>query len=398
MNILFISIAWPSPGNGNLYSDLMDEFVLHGHRVHVAATHRSNDQDGKSQTTENGIQVLRIPSGKIMKASLLQKLISLLTLGGKFKRAINEYYGLEQYDLIIAHTPSITLSILYRKLKLKYGASLYLLLKDIWPQGSVDHKVFRKYSPPWIYFRIHEKRLYRVADYIGTMSPMGAKYLLSKNKFLTEQKVEVCPNSIRPAMHTGEKPDSGIRDKYGIPGDACVYIFSGNLGIGHGLHFLVEAIQALSDYSKAYFVIGGDGTHFRFLERKFTESKPGNVFLYNWLPRKDFEDILATSDVGLILLSKYTSPQFPSRLLSYLEYSKAVLCAVNSETDIGSIVDKEGCGLSVTHGDLDSFVNAVKTLSEQPDFRKKAGENGRKLLMERYTVSHSYEIIMNHFK
>lgn len=397
MNILFISIAWPSPGNGNLYSDLMDEFLMHGHRVHVAATHRSIDQNFSDLTVENDISVLRIPSGKIMKTSRLQKAISLLTLGGRLKSAINENFGNEHYDLIIAHTPSITMSILYRKLKRKYGARLYLLLKDIWPQGSVDHKVFRKYTLPWIYFRIHEKRLYRVADYIGTMSPMGAKYLLSKNDFLTEQKVEVCPNSIRPAVRTGDNTGYEIRDKYGIPRDACVFIFSGNLGIGHGLHFLVEAIQALSDYSKAYFVIGGAGTHFRFLEQKLPETERGNVFLYNWLPRKDFEDILATSDVGLIFLYNYTSPQFPSRLLSYLEYSKPVLCAVNSETDIGSIVDQEGCGMSVTHGDLESFTDAIKYISTQPEFRKRAGDNGRKLLMDRYTVSHSYDIIMKHF-
>jgi hypothetical protein len=58
----------------------------------------------------------------------------------------------------------------------------------------------------------------------------------------------------------------------------------------------------------------------------------------------------------------------------------------------------EGCGLSVTHGDLESFTKAVRSLSEQPDMRKSMGENGRKLLMDRYTVSHSYDIIMKHFQ
>ena len=189
-----------------------------------------------------------------------------------------------------------------------------------------------------------------------------------------------------------------IRDKYGIPGDACVFIFSGNLGIGHGLHFIIEAIQALSGYPKAYFVIGGSGTQFNYLEKKVKELLLENVFLYNWLPREDFERILATSDVGLILLYRYTSPQFPSRLLSYYDYAKPALCAVNKDTDIGTIVEKEGCGRSVDHGDLNSFIEAVKFFCEQVEKRKIMGENGRKLLMDRYTVSHSYKIIMNHFR
>ena len=398
MNILFISIAWPSPGKKNLYSDLMGEFVLHGHRVHVAATYRENGDNREQRTEENGISVLRIPSGRIMKTSYLRKALSLFTLGGKFKRSIYAHYGKESYDLILAHTPSITLSNLYRKLKRRYRAPLYLMLKDMWPQGSVDHGVFRKYSIPWIYFRMHEKRLYKVSDFIGTMSPMGAEYLLAKNPYLGRDKVEVCPNSIRPVEEVPPVPGQKIRDKYGIPGDACVFIFSGNLGVGHGLHFLVEALGKLSGYKKAYFVIGGAGTHYRFLESRLAENPTHNVFLYNWLPREDFEDILATSNVGLIFLYKYSSPQFPSRLLSYLEYSKAVLCAVNDETDIGSITEKEACGLTVTHGDMDGFIAAIKELSEKPEERKSMGARGRKLLMDSYTARHSYEIIMKHFQ
>ncbi|MCK4990043.1 MAG: glycosyltransferase family 4 protein [Bacteroidales bacterium] len=397
MNILFISIAWPATGNRNLYSDLMDEFVSNGHRVHVAATRYDNEGGMEELSEENGIKVLRIHSGKIMKTSYLRKATVLLTLGRKLRLAIRRNFGNERYDLIIAPTPPITLSVLYKKLKRKYQAPFYLLLKDIWPQGSVDLNVFRKYSIPWFYFRIHERRLYTVANHIGTMSPLGAEYLRSKNSFIPPDKVEVCPNSIRPAELSSKKGSHEIRDKYGIPRDACVFIFSGNLGKGHGLHFMVQAIQELADYPNAYFVFGGAGTHYTYLESRLAESDPGNVFLYNWLPRKDFEDILTTSDVGLILLYKYTSPQFPSRLLSYLEYSKAVLCAVNEDTDIGSIVEQEGCGLSVKHGDLDAFVDAVKILSEQVSERKLMGARARSLIMDRYTATHSYEIIISHF-
>jgi len=397
MHILFISIAWPSPGEKNLYTDLMDVFVLRGHRVHVVGNQEKNKQSPTSCTVEKGITVLRVSTGKIRKTSYLKKATTLMTLGAKMRKAIQAHFAHEHFDLMVAPTPSITLSVLYKRLKRTYQMPFYLLLKDIWPQGSVDLKVFKKYSIPWLYFRMHEKRLYKVADYIGTMSPLGAKYLLSKNGFLPEHKVEVCPNSIRPMEQSPAPGHHAIRDKYGIPRDACVFIFSGNLGIGHGLHFLVEALKALSDYPGAYFVLGGSGTHYHYLEEKIAAMSSNNVFLYSWLPREDFEQILASSDVGLVFLYRYTSPQFPSRLLSYFEYSRPVLCAVNQETDIGSIVEEEACGLSVDHGNLDAFVKAVKYLSEHGEERESWGRNGRELLMERYTVSQSYEIIMNHF-
>ena len=397
MNILFISIAWPEPGNRNLYTDLMDEFVSNGHSVYVVGTQDADMNTRHSLTEENGIRILRVLSGKIRQTSYIRKFISLISLGGKMMVAIKESFGQENFDLIIGPTPPITLSRLFKRLRKYYDAPFYLLLKDIWPQGSVDLKVFRKYSLPWLFFRSHEVRTYKVADYIGCMSPLGRQYVLDNNSYLPEQKVEVCPNSIRPISSVPENISFDIRDKYNIPRDACVFLFSGNLGIGHGLHFLTEAIKALADYPGAFFVIGGSGTQFQYLQKSLAEFSPPNALLYSFLPRKDFEQMVATSDVGLIFLYRYTSPQFPSRILSYFEYAKPTLCAVNRETDIGTIVDANRCGRSVIHGDLRAFIDEVKYFSENESERKKMGKNGRKLLMDRYTARHSYEIIMSHF-
>jgi len=398
MKILFISIAWPAPGQINLYTDLMSEFVANGHEVLVVGT-QHNDRDHKRQySEENGMRVVRVFSGKIRKTSYLRKFTSLLTLGNKIERAVKAYFGSENIELIIAPTPPITLSLAHRRLKRHFAARFYLLLKDIWPQGSVDLGVFRRYSVPWLFFRSHEKRIYKLADHIGCMSPLGVKYILEKNAFVSREKIEVCPNSILPRAEETTDRALSIRDKYAIPRDACVFIFSGNLGVGHGLHFLVEAIEALKDYPDAYFIIGGAGTKLSYMEKQFELLKPSNALLYSWLPREDFEQIMQTSDVGLILLYKYTSPQFPSRILSYLDHSKPVLCAVNAETDMGAIVEETDCGRSVLHGDTEGFISAVKFFAENPERRLLMGKNGHKLLLDRYTVRESYNIIMKHFQ
>lgn len=399
MNVLFISISWPSPPERNLYSDLMEEFVVNGHKVYVVAASGQDAPGNQTVCTENGITVLRINSGKISKTSYIRKSMSLFTLGHKIALGIKKQLSETKFDLIISHTPPITLSSLYHKLKKKHNIPLYLLLKDIWPQGSVDHKIFRKFSVPWFYLRYHEIRIYKIADYIGCMSPLGVKYLLSKNRFLKQEKVEVCPNSIRPTREFLAVDHDALRGKYGIPLDARVFIFSGNLSKGHGLDFLVEAVKKLADYPKAFFLIGGSGTHFNFLEDTFKNYQGENVLLYNRLPAEDFKLIMQTSDVGLILLDKcYTVPQFPSRLLTYLDYSKPVLCAVNRGTDIGAILEENRCGKTLIHGDLDSFIEGVKFFSENQEERLVMGQNARKLLENEYTTAHGYEIIMNHLQ
>ncbi len=421
MRLLFITIAWPAPGERNLYSDLMEEFTGRGVEVTVLATMPERGTDGAVMagerrkggvlkvftmrkervwvTVEKGIRVLRVPVPPIRKVSSWQKGVSLFLLTRRMVRAAREHLANARVDLMIAPTPPVTLSPLYRKLKKWSGASFYLLLKDIWPQGSVDLGVLHKYGIPWWVLRYHEKKTYVLADHIGCMSPRGVDYFLTHNRKIDAAKVEVSPNSIRPApVASGETAAISVRHKYGIPEKACLFIFSGNLGVGHGLGFLTRAIRELSDFEGAYFLIGGSGTEFEKVKRELKGGRVRNALVYSWLPAEEFRRLLDAADVGLILLHKYTVPQFPSRLLSYLDREKAVLCAVNSFTDIGDIVEKEGCGLSVPHGDMVRFTDAIRYLSQNEEVRRQMGRKGRQLLLDRYTVSRSYEMIMRHFR
>ncbi|MDZ7693166.1 MAG: glycosyltransferase [Balneolaceae bacterium] len=208
----------------------------------------------------------------------------------------------------------------------------------------------------------------------------------------------MCPNAIK-VPEENFVPDEGIKEKYGIPKDATVFLFSGNLGKGHGLDFLIESIQRLEEYEKAFFLIGGAGTHFNKIKSAFSISKPKNAYLYSYLPEKEFEQILGICDVGLILLdSCYSYPQFPSRLLAYLKSKMAVLCAVNKKTDIGDIVEAADAGLSTVHGNFKEFEKAVTTLSENKNQTKSMGKNAYQLLLEKYSVEDAYKVIMKHFE
>lgn len=398
MNILFISIAWPPRGERNLYLDLIQEFSKNGHRVYVLC----NDEHATrtSASPEDGIEVLRVKSSRIRKAKKFQKAISLFTLGKKFRRALYAQYPGLEIDLILGHSPPITLSGLFRGLKRNYGAPVYYLLKDIWPAGPADLKIIRRNGLVYRFFRRHEKSTYRAVDIIGCMSPMNVDYVLDNNPFLSGEKVEVCPNTITPRVLTPDTDRREVRSRHGIPEDAKVFLFSGNLGRAHGLDFYLDAIESLRDHEQAYFLIGGSGTYFNYLEKEIARRKLSNLGIYSRLPAREFDQLLLSCDVGVVLLSaSYTVPQFPSRLLAYLEAGLPVFCAVNSATDIGRIVEEAGCGLSVIHGDLESFQRAVQQFCDPPGpaSLEAMGRNARILLQREYTSARAYEIIMKHW-
>lgn len=399
MKVLFVTIAWPQPGERNLYSDLMDEFITWGHEVLVLSAEERVTKS--SVVTEKGIMILKVPTSKIRKVNKLKKAIALFSLGSTLKRELLRNFPDLKIDLIIAHTPPVTLSGMLHSLKSKFNAPLYLLLKDIWPHGPADLGIIIKNGILFKYFRLHERRIYKTADFIGCMSPMNMEYILKNNGYLEKEKVEVCPNTITPRSLVLKTARSVIREKHKVPEDATVFIFSGNIGKAHGIDFYLEAIGKLADFKKAYFLIGGSGQFFDFAVREINRKGLTNIGTYRRLPADDFDQLMLVCDVGVILLDvNYSVPQFPSRLLAYLEAGKPVLCSVNNKTDIGDIVMKAGCGISTINGDLSSFIKAIEFFCDDrnSDLVQRMGDNSLELLNQVYTSSCGYNIIMNHFR
>jgi hypothetical protein len=59
------------------------------------------------------------------------------------------------------------------------------------------------------------------------------------------------------------------------------------------------------------------------------------------LPKNDYDKLLAACDVGLIFLNKnFTIPNYPSRLLSYLEMKIPVIAATDPNSDIGLDIER----------------------------------------------------------
>jgi len=74
----------------------------------------------------------------------------------------------------------------------------FQLLKDIFPQNAVDIGLIKEGGYIYKRLRNKEKRLYAVSDRIGCMSQANVKYLLAHNPEISQEKVHVNPNSIRP--------------------------------------------------------------------------------------------------------------------------------------------------------------------------------------------------------
>ena len=399
MNILFLSIGrLNNIEEKGIYTDILRQFRKNGHNVYVVSPIEKRLNKDTELINESGLHFLRVKIGNITKVGPIEKGISTLMIENLFLGAIKKYMKDVCFDLIIYSTPPITFEKIIRYVKKRNNASSYLLLKDIFPQNAVDLQMLSKKNPVYWYFKNKEKKLYKVSDYIGCMSQANVDFVRRNNPHINPNRVEICPNSIEPiTINVDQIQKSEIRNKYNIPLDKTVFIYGGNLGKPQGIDFLIECLKANLNNNEVYFVLAGSGTEFNKLDNFFRDFTPKNAKLLNQLPKEDYELLVNSCDVGLIFLDhRFTIPNFPSRILSYMQASMPVLAATDPHTDVGEIIEGGEFGCWCESNDVKQFNKCISKLCNE-DTRVKLGENARHYLENNYTSKHSYDIIMSHF-
>lgn len=399
MNILFLTlIDMCSIDEFGIYPDLMREFIRNGHRVCVVSP--SERRTGQhTRMIEGDCQILKVRIGNIQKTNIIEKGISTILIEPQFKAAIKKYFSGIKFDLVMYSTPPITFADVVGYVKKRNGAKSYLLLKDIFPQNAVDMGMMTKTGPKSViyrFFRWKEERLYAASDYIGCMSDANVKFVLANNPQITAEKVEVCPNSIEVrdlSIDSEEKLE--LRRKYGIPEDRRVFVYGGNLGRPQGIPFLIDCLRAQLNHPDAFFLIVGSGTEFSKLQAFVDETKPANIKLMKHLPKEDYDRLVAACDVGMIFLDhKFTIPNFPSRLLSYMQAKLPVLACTDPNTDVGQVITEGGFGWWNESNDVDAFCENVDRALEAD--LPALGETACTYLGSHYSVQDGYQIITKH--
>ena len=110
------------------------------------------------------------------------------------------------------------------------------------------------------------------------------------------------------------------------------------------------------------------------------------------LPKEDYDKMVGACDVGLIFLDhRFTIPNFPSRLLSYMQARVPVLAVTDPNTDIGKVIVDGGFGCWCESNCVEDFNNCVNTLVN--DYDKYLKEDEFNFLSTNYSSSLAYEII-----
>lgn len=400
MNVLFLCLSAVQDINERgIYADLLREFVKNNDNVFAVTPIERRCKERTKLIDQGKAKFLRVRTLNIQKTNIVEKGLGIFFIELQYLAAIKKYFSGFHFDLILYATPPITLVKPISYIKKRDGATTYLLLKDIFPQNAIDIGILSKNGIKGIVYKFFgkkERKLYAISDTIGCMSQANVDYLLKHNPTILADKVEICPNSIEVTdWRISDDEKATLRNKYSIPCNRKVFVYGGNLGSPQGIPFLIECLEAEKNNQNVFFLVIGDGTEYERLKSFIAGFHSNNVKLIKRLPRDEYSLLVSACDVGMVFLDhRFTIPNFPSRLLSYMQAGLPVLACTDSNTDIGDFITENEFGWWCESNSVEKFAECCRAIAETENYvLKKLGDNAFAKLGEQFEVSKTYKII-----
>ncbi|TGK24539.1 glycosyltransferase WbuB [Leptospira yasudae] len=369
--------------------DLGKSFLACGHEVTVI-TPGPELNSSYQRSVLDGIKVYRFASGQIKNVSKIKRAINESLLSYRAWRVLRKIFDREKNDLIVYYSPSIFWGMLVRKLKRKWNASSYLILRDFFPQWAIDNGLIGKKSFITKYFRIFERINYDAADTIGIQSPRNVDWF--KNEFPQVRNIEVLFNWAENSPI--QLSDYPYRRSLGLQ-NKVIFFYGGNIGHAQDMSNILRLAKSMKGFTNAHFVLIGNGDEIELVKRKITQDSLTNLTLLDPVPQEEFKKMLAEFDIGLFTLHKeHQTHNFPGKVLGYMVQGMPILGCVNPGNDLKEIIEEADAGLVTVSGDDETFKeNAIRLLDL--NVRRSMGENAKTLLEDRFSVSSAVTKILN---
>ena len=291
----------------------------------------------------------------------------------------------EKPDVVYVTVPSLAVAEIAAKYCKRNNIKLITDIQDLWPEAF--RLIFSMPLVSDIVFMPWEKQanmIYRSANAIIAVSQT---YMNRALAIATPQYAEV--------VYLGK--DKLLFDKYaqhhGINNKKIKLAYIGTLGYSYDLTLVFDAMRILpaDDLRNIEFYIMGDGP----LERQLKdESKDLPVIFTGGLPYPKMVEVLSQCDIAMNPIKKKAAQSIINK---HMDYAMAGLPVINTQEneEYRKLLAQYDAGINCECGNAKDCANAIHTLINDKDLRKRMGRNSRRLGEERFDRQETYKHIIS---
>jgi glycosyltransferase involved in cell wall biosynthesis len=324
--------------------------------------------------TEDGVVVLRIRVPKNRDISYLRRtLMEFLLPFLIFLRMRKTPFARMSWDVVAWYSPTIFFGPLVWYLKRISGCRTYLILRDIFPEWTLDLGLMRK-GLAYKFFKAIAHIQYAVADVIGVQTESNLAYMDTWRR--PDKRIEVLHNWQTPALDIGSTIDVGSTALAGRK----IAVYIGNMGIAQGMDVFVDLAETLVSRGDIGFLFVGRGSEVVRLKGRVRAAKLTNTIFFDEVDSGEMTGLLSQCFVGLVALDpRHKTHNIPGKFLTYLLAGLPVLARVNKGTDLMRIINDENVGQAFDTERIDPLRDFLDRLINNPVEYQTMSKNGRGL-------------------
>lgn len=287
-------------------------------------------------------------------------------------------------DVILVSSPPIFPAVAAMALARRWGARLLFDIRDMWPDEIIACGAAREGSLPVKMIRAIERRVYRAADCVACTTEAFRETVLQRG--VPPHKVLMAPNGADLERFRPAPRDNPVAAAEAF-GDRFVVMYSGLLGIKHGLEALLDAADRLRDHEDVVFALVGTGPRREPLEREARRRGLTNVLFLGNRPLSDLPLLLARADVcvSTLLPDPYLEKIISVKIFEYMACERPVVIAQAGES--ARLVNESGGGIVTPPGDGPAIADAVLALRADESRARRMGAAGRRFVESHYARS-----------
>lgn len=302
---------------------------------------------------------------------------------------------LRQADVVVVVSPPLLLGFaawlagLFRRIPFVFH------VQDMQPDAALKMGMVRMGPLMRLLFFLEAFSYRRAARVSGISEGMLRAF---EKKGVTTRKLILFPNGV-VLPDPAQLPLPGrFRARMGFAADDFLAVYSGNLGVKHGIEILLETARILPGQSFR-IVICGDGARRELLAEKARELQLNNVAFIPLQPETEYLEMMTDADLYMVTQQAGSGALFfPSKLLKGLAMAKAVAVVADEDSELTRAAREGGFAVTVPPERPEELAAQLKALAQDRKRLQALGEAGRQYVkqFEQSRLLLSFETDLRH--
>lgn len=345
----------------HLLTAIVEALYEKGHTVHILQKSSGGDKPSLPENMARlGVTTTCVSQNQAGKSNFVGRYMADLQYVMKCRKYLKtlEFDRVFMQSSNVAGVQSATLRQLHRNVPLTFN------VQDIFPENAVYSHTMKKNSMPYRVLSAIQKKAYRDADRIITISEDMKDQLLELG--VDEDKISVIYNwSYQDEVYDPEQTTSEVVDRL-MPEDDFNVVYAGNIGLMQNVEIVVETAAKMKNEPRIRFHIFGDGLYRKKLEVRTQELGLANVVFHDMLPAEHAPALYCKADVNIIPLAENIyRTALPSKIATCLACQKPIILAIGEKSRFGHVLSKKtGCKITGSN-DAEGMAKAILSIYEE---------------------------------